>query len=62
VYFVFQSATTKEIRKAYHKLSLVLHPDKPTGDEKAFMKVRKGKTIISTAMYEENVKAVRGAI
>lgn len=30
-----------EIKKAYRKLSLQLHPDKETGDEKAFMKLSK---------------------
>jgi curved DNA-binding protein CbpA len=30
---VSQSATHDEIRKAYHKLALRLHPDKNPGDE-----------------------------
>lgn len=30
-----------DIKKAYRKLSLQLHPDKETGDEKAFMKLSK---------------------
>ncbi|GFG30385.1 hypothetical protein Cfor_05840 [Coptotermes formosanus] len=30
-----------EIRKSYRKLSLILHPDKETGNEKAFMKLTK---------------------
>lgn len=30
-----------EIKKAYRKLSLILHPDKETGNEKAFMKLTK---------------------
>ncbi|KAL9699667.1 hypothetical protein quinque_003108 [Culex quinquefasciatus] len=31
----------KDIKKAYRTLSLILHPDKETGDEKAFMKLTK---------------------
>lgn len=30
-----------DIKKAYRRLSLLLHPDKETGDEKAFMKLSK---------------------
>lgn len=35
------SASLAEIKRAYRKLSLLLHPDKETGDEKAFMKLSK---------------------
>ncbi|XP_031640767.1 translocation protein SEC63 homolog isoform X1 [Contarinia nasturtii] len=35
------SASLSEIKRAYRKLSLLLHPDKETGDEKAFMKLSK---------------------
>ncbi|GLH14484.1 AAEL007987-PA, partial [Gryllus bimaculatus] len=34
-------ASQADIRKSYRKLSLILHPDKETGDEKAFMKLTK---------------------
>lgn len=34
-------ASQSEIRKAYRKLSLILHPDKDTGNEKEFMKLTK---------------------
>lgn len=34
-------ASQTDIKKAYRKLSLILHPDKDTGDEKAFMKLSK---------------------
>ena len=30
-----------EIKKAYRRLSIILHPDKETGDAKAFMKLTK---------------------
>lgn len=34
-------STKSDVKKAYHKLSIVLHPDKETGDEKAFVKLTK---------------------
>lgn len=34
-------ATKSEVKRAYHKQSIVLHPDKETGDEKAFVKLTK---------------------
>ncbi|XP_053677368.1 translocation protein SEC63 homolog isoform X1 [Anopheles nili] len=34
-------SSQKDIKKAYRTLSVVLHPDKETGDEKAFMKLTK---------------------
>ncbi|CAB3372878.1 Hypothetical predicted protein [Cloeon dipterum] len=38
---VSSGASQAEIKKAYRKLSLILHPDKETGNEKAFMKLNK---------------------
>jgi hypothetical protein len=43
----FQGSSQAEIRKSYRKLSLILHPDKETGNEKAFMKLTKGDIFIS---------------
>ncbi|XP_014363563.2 translocation protein SEC63 homolog [Papilio machaon] len=34
-------ATQAEIKRSYRKQSLILHPDKETGDEKAFMRLTK---------------------
>lgn len=34
-------ASQSEIKKAYRRLSLILHPDKDTGNEKEFMKLSK---------------------
>lgn len=41
--FFTQGSSQREVKRAYHKLSLILHPDKETGNEKAFMKLTKGK-------------------
>ncbi|XP_033224436.1 translocation protein SEC63 homolog [Belonocnema kinseyi] len=38
---VSSGSSQGEIKKAYRKLSLILHPDKETGNEKAFMKLTK---------------------
>lgn len=40
-------ATQAEIKKSYRKQSLILHPDKETGDEKAFMKLTKAYQVIN---------------
>jgi translocation protein SEC63 len=45
-------ATTKEIKKKYRELSLKYHPDKPTGNEKLFMKLTKAYD----AMTDETAK------
>lgn len=34
-------SSQKEIKQAYRKLSLILHPDKETGNEKEFMRLTK---------------------
>ncbi|XP_043260780.1 translocation protein SEC63 homolog isoform X1 [Colletes gigas] len=38
---VSPGSSQSDIKKAYRKLSLILHPDKETGNEKAFMKLTK---------------------
>ncbi|MCL4123746.1 UNVERIFIED_CONTAM: hypothetical protein GTU68_058152 [Idotea baltica] len=38
---VGMQASQADIKKAYRKLSLTYHPDKPTGDERKFMKLNK---------------------
>lgn len=35
------SSSQADVKKAYRKLSLILHPDKETGNEKEFMKLTK---------------------
>lgn len=50
---VSYDATAKEIKKKYHKMSLKYHPDKPTGNEKLFMKLTKAYNALTdeTAKY-----------
>merc|ERR1719411_1591640 len=47
------SADKKQIKSQYKKLSLIYHPDKPTGNEKLFMKLRKAYDALTdeTARY-----------
>merc|ERR1719209_2112659 len=46
-------ADKKQIKSQYKKLSLIYHPDKPTGNEKLFMKLRKAYDALTdeTAKY-----------
>lgn len=48
------SATSAEIKRAYRKLSLLLHPDKETGDEKAFMKLSKAYQALTDEESRKN--------
>jgi curved DNA-binding protein CbpA len=41
-----QGSSQAAIKKSYRKLSLILHPDKETGNEKAFMKLTKGEMFL----------------
>merc|ERR550532_3480559 len=47
------SADKKTIKSQYKKLSLIYHPDKPTGNEKLFMKLKKAYDALTdeTARY-----------
>jgi translocation protein SEC63 len=47
-------ATQAEIKKSYRKLSLILHPDKETGDEKAFMKLTKAYQALTDEEARKN--------
>lgn len=42
-------ASQAEIKKAYRKLSVILHPDKETGNEKEFMKLTKAYQVLNWA-------------
>ncbi|XP_017484476.1 PREDICTED: translocation protein SEC63 homolog [Rhagoletis zephyria] len=47
-------ASKAEIKKAYHKLSLVYHPDKETGNEKRFMKISKAYAALTDEASRKN--------
>lgn len=50
---VSTSSSAKEIKKKYREMSLKYHPDKPTGNEKLFMKLTKAYDALTdeTAKY-----------
>lgn len=48
------SASQGDIKRAYKTQSLVLHPDKKTGDEKAFMKLTKAYQALTDAESRSN--------
>lgn len=50
---VERTATLKEIKRAYHKLALRLHPDKNPGDEEAKEKFQQLQKVISILGDEE---------
>lgn len=44
---VSENATVREIKKAYRKKALVVHPDKPTGDEEKFKQLTEAYEVLS---------------
>ncbi|CAD7004635.1 translocation protein SEC63 homolog [Ceratitis capitata] len=48
------TASMEEIKKTYRELSRVLHPDKPTGDEKSFMMLRKAYQALTDETAKQN--------
>ncbi|XP_077496031.1 translocation protein Sec63 [Amblyomma americanum] len=48
------SSSERAIRKAYHKLSLVYHPDKDTGDEQKFMMIAKAYAALTDEEARKN--------
>lgn len=51
---ISSGASQAEIKKSYRKLSLILHPDKETGDEKAFMKLTKAYQALTDEEARKN--------
>lgn len=47
-------SSSSVIKKAYHKLSLIHHPDKATGDEKTFMKLTKAYQALTDETARRN--------
>ena len=52
-----KDATASEIKKAYRKLSVKYHPDKPTGDKKKYAEINKAYEVLSDSqkrrMYDQ---------
>ena len=49
-----RTASAEDIKKAYRKLSLKLHPDKPSGDEEKFKELGAAYEILSDAATRRN--------
>ncbi|KAI0226507.1 J domain-containing protein [Lamellibrachia satsuma] len=49
-----RGATNREIKKAYHKLSIIFHPDKDTGDSQKFMKITKAYKALTDEEARKN--------
>ena len=49
-----KGATEEEVKKAYRKLALRLHPDKPTGDAEKFKEIQCAYDILSDPQKKEN--------
>jgi DnaJ family protein A protein 2 len=58
------NATEKEIKKAYRKLAIIHHPDKPTGNEEKFKQITEAYEVLSNnekrQQYDKFGKAVLG--
>ncbi|XP_076062553.1 translocation protein Sec63 isoform X2 [Oratosquilla oratoria] len=46
--------SSADVKKAYRKLSLILHPDKPTGDERKFMRLNKAYQALTDDVARRN--------
>jgi len=49
-----KGSTEEEVKKAYRKLALRLHPDKPTGDAEKFKEIQSAYDILSDPQKKEN--------
>ena len=50
---VDSSATAEEIKKAYRKLALKCHPDRPGGDDATFAKINRANEVRAASMVME---------
>jgi len=48
-----QTATKEQIKKAYRKLSLVYHPDRPTGNQDMFVRIKSAYEDLMTIKPEQ---------
>ena len=51
---VTYDSSAKEIKKKYREMSLKYHPDKPTGNEKLFMKLTKAYVSLKTLIIHSS--------
>lgn len=61
---VEKTASAEEIKKAYRKLSLKYHPDKPNGDQEKFKKINEAYQVLSDTnkrrQYDRPVQSFAG--
>lgn len=51
----------KDIKKAFHEMALIHHPDKPTGDTEMFKLINEANEFLSCQDYKKNYDVFRNA-